>query len=72
MFVRIFVCGYKCGYKLLVLKINNIDISRLYDISESGLRTISMKIKSPQGGFFLPKIQSQQGLTSLISQHKSI
>ncbi len=38
----------------------------------SGLRTISMKIKSPQGGFFMSKIQSQQGFTSLISQHKSI
>lgn len=30
---------------------------RLIKMFESGLRTISMKIKSPQGGFFLPVVQ---------------
>ncbi|OWF84194.1 hypothetical protein B4907_09230 [Yersinia kristensenii] len=54
MFVRNGVCGYKCGYKLLVLKINNIDISRLYDISESGLCTISLK-KTSADVFFMSK-----------------
>ncbi len=32
---------------------------------ESGLRTISMKIKSPKGGFFLLEIQQIQGVPAL-------
>ncbi|EKN5106752.1 hypothetical protein DYG69_10755 [Yersinia enterocolitica] len=35
-----------------MLIINHIEISLLICMCESGLRTISMKIKSPQGGFF--------------------
>lgn len=39
---------------------------------ESGLRTVSMKIKSPKGGFFLPEIESPQGFAPLFSQLTSI